>query len=77
MQPTVIYWSNATAGLDALLNFHYHKPYVIDWQTAMWDGKMRKHVRFCRNNSFAMPIQGPNQTNDMHWLDYTYTGLVM
>ena len=24
-----------------------------------------------------MPIQGPNQTNDMHWLDYTYTGLVM
>ena len=29
MQPTVIYWSNATAGLDALLNVHYHKAYVI------------------------------------------------
>lgn len=30
MQPSVIYWSNATAGLDALLNFHYHKAYVIE-----------------------------------------------
>jgi hypothetical protein len=30
MQPTVIYWSNATAGLDALLNVHYRKAYVIE-----------------------------------------------